>query len=539
MLSPSYDHLSVNYRDVFRPLIALDHDSDPLSIIQMKVESAASSSTSGGFFSSIFSSYSLEASPNIGKLFRREIKDWIDKLDQYLEDNRYHPLELRTLQEAVKPIYLEGKTQILKEKFEELGIYSDKMSSCLDKLNKYLLRILRAPHVAKIAEADPMINTLFHSRYPMSSLRSIAGIRVGGALMAPVRTEPIDPSIVHREMMQRALQLQNRRRAKEVALYTPKWGERWQQNLIKGVIELEKEDEIKELGLQLNPIQILVIVNALLQNQTEEWKLVFLFANLKADTLIESLHSFDNNQLYLLNASLKRGIIHNRTWFEDATKKQVLSMQYGCKIIEDQVDAITSRYKDDERCHLLTERDIQLIYELADNIWLRLTGISDKLEKIYEQTIQDSDVLALLFSEIPERYRKLHTLLTDKSDSDDNTDNLLWPTLYEKVFHTSELEDDDEAMEIFGAWSIFTINDYWKSGLFGNISEDEFRGLTEKHQTTELFILAVGNLTYLNIKHISDWKRVEIFNASMLKNYVARECNARALKTRSLSADHS
>lgn len=534
-------HSSINYRDAFRPLIALHQETDILSIIHKELEKMPASSSSAGFFSKMFAASSTARPPvEIEKLFRRKIKDWIELLDDYLETNRYNPVGLPELQEAVRPIYLEGKTQILAEKMKRAGLFTKKTEGVVQKLNKFLLRVLQAPHVSKIAETDSgSLSSLLLSHQPLAmgsirSIRSFTGLSIGGLLAASSESTPVDPAEVHREMIQRSHQLQIKRRAREVSLFNPKWGDGWEEKIIQAMESVDKEDVLKELGNQLSPIQLIVIFQHLLQKPSENWKLVFLLASLKSDPLIELLPSFTTNQLYLMRAAVTSGAEQNREWFENAVKSQALSILNSCKLIEDKVNALSMRFKQEDKCHLLTGQDIQILHELAENLRLRLGVLREKLDKIYDKELLGDEVIGILFSEVPGKFQYLHNRLTKGSGVEDG-DDPIWPIIYQKVFEASDFEDDEEAIEILAEWSIVNPKDYRESGLFGNLTDDEYKSLTDKHVSTRLYKLGVDNLAFLNIKHISDWKRLEIFNANMLKNYLAQEKHALALKARSLT----
>lgn len=541
MLPSVTHHTSINYRDIFRPLISLHQDTDIFSIVQKELDRTPCSASSAGFLSTFFSSASSARSTvEVEKLFRKKIKGWIDLLDQHLEDNRYNPVELPDLQEAVRSIYVEGKTVILEQKLKVAGLLSAKTIQTIEKLNKFLLRVLRAPHVSKIAGVDSFSATslsftrpaiLFGTTRPM---RSIAGLSMTGALSVSRGSVPVDPAEIHREMIERAHQIQIRRRAKEVSLFNPKWGEGWEDKIIQAIARVDKEEVIKELGSLLTPIQLIVIVQYLLQKSSEDWKLVFLFCSLNTDTLMELLPSFETSQLYLIRASISRGAEQNREWFAEAVKNQALSIKLGCKFIEDKVNAMATRFEEEERCHLLTEQDVQVLHELAENIRLRLAVLCEKLEKVYDPEVLEKSVIETLFTEVPERFKLLHKRLTEMRKPEEFDIDLIWPLIFEKVFGAADLDDDEEAMEMLGVWSIINPRNYFESGLFGDITEDEYKNLTDKHSTTQLFRLGIDNLSHLDIKHISDWKRLEIFNANMLKNYLARKTHAQALKARSL-----
>ncbi len=544
MYSLSTPALSVNYRDTFRPLIAFDEDSDPLDLIDTEKalnghvasSSAASSSTGGGLFHLLFSSPS--STPDPGKLFRRKFESWINDLDQCLEDSRYNPVELASLQEAVRPIFLKGTTTIIRRKINKLRAGSTKLDNILKKLDKYILRILRTPSLAKIASASPdcpaLEFTSSHFGSSISTFNRAGFLRPAGSVCLPAGTAPVDPKLISQQVAEQTRRLIIIRKVREVTLHSPKSGRDWEEKFIKGVEELNSEKELIELGNQISPLQLTAVIHAFITHPKGEWKLPLIFGRLDTSTLIEILTSLDSSELCILNVGLKRGVGQNPVWFREALKSQAESLKQQCSEIKERVDALTERIKADEKCQGLRRRDMQLIHELADNVHLRLLCMTEKLPDLYKDIIEAEELHKLFFETIPSQLKLLHKRLTSKEASADDHDISLLPTIYEKVFSPNVFDLDDEAYEILGAWVIYNLGDYRNVGLFGRLSKEEYDQLSQKIKPGGLFQLAADNLAFLGIKKINDWIRLEIFNKIMLKEYLSNEDRSKQLRERSL-----
>jgi hypothetical protein len=518
----SFVRSSNDYHDTFRPLLNLNKESDVLSLISDELPSPPSPSSS--YFPSFFVASSSVTNTRISKLFQKKIKQWTDSLDSLLESNRYHPLELQLLQEAVRPIFMEGKLTILKEKIRSRHLLSDKLSNTIAKLDAYLIRVLTTPCLTRLKMHEPGSPT----GWPFLALTGYYSIT-----RSSFPQQHADPVRIQQDRESLAKQLQNSRQAADAALFTPAWGKAWQERLIESVKQLNKEGEIKALGKKLTPLQACVLVNAFVHDQSEEWKLIFILGGLNTPAFLETLQSFDPNLLCFLNAFIQRGSSHALlSWFKDAIRSHRNDIEKGCLATESKVNALAERFEKDLKGYLLTEGDIQHIHELADNVRLRLHGISQLLPQLLKNLKLDTETYRSLFEEIPSRYAALLKRLTETRYDENCPVQYLLPIIYHKVFTTSCITDEEEAFEILGTWGIINLKQYWKVGLFGEIDKTQFKQLESSHPNSFLFGLARDNLAELGIHTIGDWKQIAIFNAIMLNHYLNRSLNRDILTLR-------
>lgn len=530
---------SINYRDVFRPLIALQEETDPLTLIGKEANSPSTSS--GGFISSLFFSSGPESlsTQEIGKLFRKKIKAWIEKLDAYLEKSRFDPLELSSFQEAVRPIYMEGKTTVLRRKIEQLGDKSPKTVKVLNKLDKYLLRVLQAPHLAKIAQAEPDSPSLMYagrsSFFSMPPFGRSTGIKGIHDAIVPWGTIAVDSGNIQREMVERTKQLQITRRVKEVTLINHKHCKDWEENFVKEAALLFKEKELIELGKQVSSLQLITLIRAHIIDQKEEWKLPFIICSLDCSNLIEMLASLEPTQLSILNIALKKGVKQNPEWIASAIKQQAEVLLQKCIEIEESVDILVEKFRSEEKTHLLKQGDMLLVNQLRDTVRLHYNCLSNKLPLLYRNLGIEKEARKIIDEGLSSRYRLLLKRLTDSKAPEENPDNCLLPVIYEKVFDSTEFTSEEKAFEMLGEWCILQLADYLEAGLFGGITNKEFELLINSQKPSDLYSLAVNNLSSLGIKTIADWKKIEIFNAIMLKEYLNNPCRSQKLRERSMA----
>ena len=344
---------------------------------------------------------------------------------------------------------------------------------------------------------------------------------------------------VLREITERTQQLQIVRRVKEVTLFNHQYSKDWEKSFIKAADELCQEKELIELGRQLSALQLIALIRSYFINQREGWKLLFIIGSLDSSTLIEMLTTLDTSQLGILNICLKRGMRQHPDWFTEAIKRQAETFLSRCSEMEEGVNALAERFASDDKCHQLRSSDLQLIRQIRETARLRYDCLSEKLSRVYKEIIADDRVCAQLTEELPSRYRLLLKRLTDVEAPEGNPQNCLLPIINKKVFDSSEFTPDDKAFEMLGEWSIISLPDYFKTGLFGNISKEEFDRMTATKKNSDLYQLAIDNLSFLGIELISDWKRLEIFNGRILKDYLKEEGRSQILRKRSFSSTAS
>lgn len=83
----------------------------------------------------------------------------------------------------------------------------------------------------------------------------------------------------------------------------------------------------------------------------------------------------------------------------------------------------------------------------------------------------------------------------------------------------SEVDNEDNAYEIFGHWGIINPPDYQKLGLLLNFE------YTFETPPEEVFRKAFANLELIGIKTIADLKRNRIYNRHLLKGYILQQHN--------------
>lgn len=168
-------------------------------------------------------------------------------------------------------------------------------------------------------------------------------------------------------------------------------------------------------------------------------------------------------------------------------------------------------------------------------IHLRMQGIKEKLHPLLNGMINHPEAKHVLFDGTIKQYKVLMTRLTETREYDGRPAGCLLPIIYRNVFERPEFEDRDEAIELFADWSICNTPEYWEAGLLGNITRDLFDELHGKIGNQGIFTQARSNLEHLDIRTVADWKRLQIFNATMLKIFLKKELNQSVITEKTLT----
>ncbi|MFQ5729865.1 MAG: hypothetical protein ACE5GN_05855 [Waddliaceae bacterium] len=552
---------SKNYNDVFRPLISLHQQFNILALIDDEIGRNAPDDASPSWsFSRFFPRRPQPPSPAeqnemVIKLFRRKIKNWTETLDAELEAARYYPEWLKPLKDVIHKIWSENKMMMLREKLEELNFLSPKVEKALKRLEEMVMRTLGTIPLEKLTRPSGRSHNFascyggwspfglagfrlpfysFPASYPaaLPSTRKVNSepeFRESGADQqeeVPEEERSVDPKALQEEMARESRSLLQQQRANEISRYRPFWGPGWEDKLLAEFNQINEESSLIALAEKLEPIQALAIINRTIHNQQHEWKLIYLLGSIGHTTFIEVLNAFDVNLLTFTNQALRCSPKDALDWFEQAFLKHRVEIINTCNNIRNKIDALAKRFREDLKGHKLTEGDLTHITELRDNITLRMSGIKEKLIPLIEGVIKHPETKAALSNEAIKEYKSLLKRLSLKREEENDPAGCLMPIIYRNVFERTDLEDTEEAYEILADWSICNREDYCETGLLGNIDIETFRRL---FKDLNVFTLSKENLGKLGIKTIFDWKRLDIFNRTMLRNFLKKEENQRQL----------
>ncbi len=534
-----------NYHEVFKPLLSINDDYEISDLI--KNRSSDISGSSRGF--SFFRPSTEEQNKKIAKLYRNVIKEWIELVDNHLDSPlygaRYHPQKLVSLQKVMEEITLKGKIVKLRDKTEALKLGSLQLTKTIDKLKKFVLRVLHTPVLENLQSVDPSDFFPSYQPYLSSSLITFPGIttrvslpplkisknKVSNSASSSSYTSKssIDSESLAKAIAVKSAELQLSDISTKVSHYHPKSNETWGKKLLDQIRTLDEIEKIQHFAHQLDTIQVLTVLNAFMHDQKQEWKLIYLIGALNHFTFIEMVHALDKNMIGFINGSLKKAPKKARAWFEKAFATHRENIIHRCNEMGKKINELARRFREDPKGHELSRADLDNIRELADNIRLRLRGIREILSPLFKDVSIHPATKEVLLHDTIVKYTEYLLRLTETKNYDNRPASCLFPIIYSNVFERADLEDDEEAYEIFADWSIPYPEDHWKAGLFGELSEEEFKKLNTSKTGTEMNMLQIDFLAALGIDTIADWKRLEIFNLAMFKEYLNKENNKKIL----------
>jgi len=559
-----------NYSATFRDLLCLHKDFDILTLVQDKLPAQKPEPVSTtSFFLKLIMVETPKVHPDyqkqVKKIFRKKIEGWTDTLDTELEEVRFTPKLLKALQEVVYKIFSERKLMILEEKLESHALLDEKMKNLLIKIKIHVRRTLLTPSLEKLRIRSKK-NAFFTLRKndkatlellptPRKNLmclllpgessftsaknapRKDASEEIRrsksdsdlweSSSRCPVRPGKENQEVDNHEILELiAIQkqsLHHQQRACEISIFNYSWGKEWKEKLLPAFEELKEEGAICAVAEKLDTLQVLQIINRFLDDQKHEWKLIYLFGSIKHTTFVEMIQSFEGNILTHLNEILRRSSPESIKWFQEAFRVQRDGFIESCNNMKNLIDALAKRFRDDIEGHNLRETDLYQIYELVDHIALTMNVILEKLDPFLRDVITHPETRHVLFVGLKKDYKTHMTRLTETRDYDERPAGCLFPIIYRNIFERTELGDLDEAYDIFADWGIFRIEDYREAGLYGRISNDLYAKLNLQSSVVNPFQLATNHLAKLGIKTIADWKRLKIFNLSLLKIYLAKK----------------
>lgn len=144
----------------------------------------------------------------------------------------------------------------------------------------------------------------------------------------------------------------------------------------------------------------------------------------------------------------------------------------------------------------------------------------DLIRKLEEKQQIDDEIKSLVLT-FDQRYNEVETSL-DKGNA---VPGGIYDILIAELLEENDLSNDDNAIDIFGAWKLYQIPNYFEIGLLPNVSSDYFKnGQIRGNCNTKLIDKVKRNLALFNIKKVKDWWRadVRVLNKKSLKFFLMK-----------------
>ncbi len=481
-------------------------------------------------------------------LFQKKICNWTTTLTKQLFNSMYIPASLASLQKVVMKIFTEQKIHILENKLTLEGLCDSRTQEDLDHLNMMIFYTLNTPQLEKLKFQPSQGSSVLikkEDRYLKPSNKTkknnkqsrLRKSKSDSALDQLVQRENqrIDQKKLHKIISTQGIQLHYQQKANELSYFNPSWGADWKEKLLSAFKDLKEEEAVIAVGGKLGTFQVLQVINGFMEDQAQEWKMLYLFGSLKPTTFVEILPAFDGIIISKLNEIFRRSSIEAKEWFQSAFHTHRTGLTKSCNRMKDEIDALAQNFRDDIKGYAITATDLDRIKELEDRILLIQECTYKKLQPLIKGIIRHRETNHLLFEDMPKEYAILLSRVMQGKNFKDLPPGSLWPIIYRNIFEDGDHDDEDEAFNMLGEWGITNFNEYKEVGLFGLIDDVIFEELSKPERKPNLFTIAYRNLAKLEIETIADLKRLNIFNQTLLKNYLGNKDNLEKLTSWSKS----
>ncbi len=466
----------VNYHDYFQSLLSLEESTPLFSLIGEEDENASS-----------------QKKPFI-KALKLRIRRWANDLDYFLEEARQAPGQLNRLARTLRPLN-ERKIELLEEKIDGADIKNDTIGHEISRLKTLMNRMSNC-----LSSLDPHERLMQHA------------------------FEQLELTKKEREECEAV--------AESVWMHFPGSGKEWQESLLKAFKEITREDIFKTVALKISTFQVFSILTNLINDSEHEKKLYFLINSLPFNIFGEVLLALDTTALNSLNRIFTESASLNKIWLEEKITQRRKEFTDSCNHLTTQIDSICEQLREDSCGKNLEEGAINHIHDLISKVGIRTQQIK-QIPLLFTGLIENKETLHLFTKSLIKAYGDLHIRLTSKEYYEGRPAGCVWGIIFRTIFETNNLEDEDEAIEIFAVWSILSPADYRDAGLLGLITDIDFSNLTPQ----QVFTRAKTNLELIGIKTIKDWKEKNIFNKNMLFNFLNRQENSTRLNTHYFSGE--
>lgn len=503
------------------------------------------------------------------KLLNRKLRQWCEEIDRDLEAVRYKPGLLKKLRRLFKEIYGASKTCILREKIKEASLPMEKLESTLIKLDAMIHRVASTPSLEKLVKPARIERKGHESNflgigglscctygsppfllqrrvaplYPISSCstateihsskkplrRSKSESNLGSPSTDRERREEraLSTDLFRKKMERKSSSLKMEAKAKKISIYTPSLGDNWSSSLISFIKSLNNEQEVISVANNLLPLQAINAISGILHDSKEEWKISLLIGGLSGHVFEECIPAFDDSQLTFLCDILSASSEARMKWLDNEFFRIRQWYIDCCNKSASRINAMAKRFREDIDGNLLTSSDMQHIFEMEGTLRLRMKSITDKLFKLIRRVPLHPETHHVLFEGVIKEYRALLIRLTETREYDERPAGCLLPIIFRNVFDRIDLSDEDEAYDAFGNWGLLYGKDYFEAGIFGDITQEQYLRLESK--TGNIFTQMKAHLMAVGIKNVSDFKRLLIFNRTMLSSYLQEARTAKAL----------
>ena len=288
--------------------------------------------------------------------------------------------------------------------------------------------------------------------------------------------------------------------------------------------EIEDKQQLEALGSRLAPQEILEILNELIADTSQKWKLLPLMIKMQPHTFSKLLeYSHDGHIELFKEESLTEPIQHQLLIFSHLFENHLSQLQKKKLELSNVISALKSQPITLQDVRVI-KKNLQILSQEYESALAILSkgliivwnsnriDLIDRLSKLKDQFhtelatqiggVSDGQMTGLFL----QLEQALHAVYGDPHDSQD----------------LEALEDTDPAIEAFPKFGIWFLEDYQDVGLIEPDTQ-ELSHLNETYVEEQLLLKGEKLLRGQGIQTIKDLKDKQIFSREMLKEFLKKK----------------
>lgn len=308
------------------------------------------------------------------------------------------------------------------------------------------------------------------------------------------------------------------------------------EKLIEAIENLESDEEVSNVAKTLTIQQVEEIIRA----ESCSSIVPRLLVSLESVVFFQYLLGIDNRTARLINSRLHK--VRRQAWFTEKFKQIREDSANISNKQAKEIDLLNRRLRKLAR-NDITRQVIASIDELKQDTLFAFEA-HKRLLILLENIEIDLETVYLFRVELPHRYEGLLKRLSDNQEDQRKVSGCPYGILYRKSFEEYECidmpnttatlnavstkspeqkaaEDGADLVSVICTWELPHWSDWIVAGILDTPDEQTLQEWTA--DGSKAFKEGLRNLINLDLASIQDLKRHRIFNAALLKNYIAEE----------------
>lgn len=478
-------------------------------------------------------------------LFAKKVENWSEYLlTQWITSTKsINRDQLEKLKMVALKIHEEKKVGLIKRALNNLSINDDRINSALATLENRVSVIL-APQQSKLLETNAlniekhpqMAMDISHSPPDSDSYKYLHARSFSETDAAQPFNHHYDRRLT-RHIDARILDIQTKKENKKALAVKM----RTLFESLKTVRPLEYQrflclvkspEDWHAYGRALTSEEANQFLGNLLNDMSLHHYIPRLMMCLRFDVLETVLHGCSDEQLKMINRLFIKSADCKEDWFIDRYKKKRQKFADIANVLASQIDSLDERFREIKPTQI-TMHDIKQMDQLVACIQLHKQGY-EAFSTIIRGALSDHATIKLLTgtekmpSDLAAEYQNHLNRMSQDPNIYSQARGCPYEIINGEIFGDADLDDTDDAGEIFGGWGLLSIDDYIDAGLVNDVPEFVRREWSADpslgHKMARCFALKKlakihGDDPKLNGIYL--WKHLRIYNKFMLKQYLA------------------